>query len=907
MTKCAETKRLVEWLRRSSGELGENNSELEKHVRECHYCQDRLTVLTDEPTLAPNLPAPDDLRYASEPQLEAMQKRIETLVQNEIDVVPNTPQTKVDTVVLSREETADDDHDQELSDFTNNFPSLDGFIFEQLIGIGGFSRVYLAWDVALSRNVAIKILNPHRDNSRNRQRFMREAQALAQLKSPYVVEIYHVDELDNGQPYIVMEYVSGGTFADLITTPESQAYELDQLANLFHEVAQGLTAAHQAGLVHRDIKPSNILVNDKGGAIHAKLADFGLAKNSAEDAFSLTQSAEIIGTPAFMSPEQVVENAKVDCRSDIYSLGATMYYCFTGQLPFSGSAVSVIPQIIDTEPKTPRSINASIPEDLETICLKAMAKKPSKRYQVASAMGHDIRCYIAGESISAKNPGRIELAFSWLRRHTTQTLTSILAAFTVAAAIVFSVMSWQNSKTASLAASNAAELSQRTNALESVKTQIQQRDDHVRQTLEGFFNKIVSDQTYRTTLPTHAKHEMVRVMLTQYEDYLKKQKDDRKATIEVCSTFSEVADFLLDSQMMFQANESIKASLSHLKPYSLDSNAESRELAITAKLSLQLFEVARFYNSKERDSIIEQADRFARQAVEKGGGYKAERHQIIAKGSKAAYIIAASDKALATTSLIECRQAIDELCQQHPGKDDLQIDRTRIRRWIGKLQPLEAASLRQESIDILEQLSQRQNLRNRQDILTRRLIALNRTYQGLAYATAGKNELAEATLETAITEMQQLIKKKPAYSQIRADLAETYVQLGNLLKRQQRSAGAYGKFESAIEAFQQLVTLDRHQASAIRRSAAIHQRLAKYHKKDGNMPESGTHFEASVKAYERLFSLDPLYHSKRDFQVFRKMIDSAANHYAETENKKRSSEYLTMSNEFVAEHPQMFQ
>ena len=360
--------------------------------------------------------------------------------------------------------------------------------------------------------------------------------------------------------------------------------------------------------------------------------------------------------------------------------------------------------------------------------------------------------------------------------------------------------------------------------------------------------------------------------------------------------------------MMFQANESIKASLSHLKPYSLDSNAESRELAITAKLSLQLFEVARFYNSKERDSIIEQADRFARQAVEKGGGFKAEQYQIIAKGSKAAYIIAASDKALATTSLIECRQAIDELGQLNPDDDSLQIDRTRIRRWLGKLKtPFEAASLRQESIDLLEQLAQKQNQRNHEDTLTRRLIAVNRTYQGLAYASAGKMGLAEATLGTAIAEMQQLIKKKPAYAKIRADLAETYVQLGNLLNRQQRSAEAYGKFESAIEAFQQLVTLDRHQASAIRRSAAIHQRLAKYHKKDGNMPESGTHFEASVKAYERLFSLDPLYHSKRDFQVFRKMIDSAANHYAETENKKRSSEYLTMSNEFVAEHPQMFQ
>lgn len=388
MSKCEETERIVEWLRRPADELGHNTSAFENHLRECAHCRDRLKTLNDE-----------------------------------INVAVKAPQTKVDTVVLSREETADDerDQDQELADFTDDFPRIDGFIFEQLIGVGGFSRVYLAWDVALGRNVAVKILNRHRNDAKNRQRFMREAQALAQFKSPYVVEVYHVDELDDGQPYIVMEYVPGGTFGDLITTPESEAFELNQLVKLFHEVAQGLTAAHQAGLVHRDIKPSNILVNKKDGVIHAKLADFGLAKNNAEDAFSLTQTAELVGTPAFMSPEQVTENSPVDCRSDIYSLGASMYYCFTGQLPFNGSAVSVIQQIINAEPKPPRSINALIPEDLEAICLKAMARQPSNRYQKASEMSHDFRRYIAGEPINTTSPTKFERVYSWLRRRNTQT------------------------------------------------------------------------------------------------------------------------------------------------------------------------------------------------------------------------------------------------------------------------------------------------------------------------------------------------------------------------------------------------------------------------------------------------------------------------------------------------------
>jgi hypothetical protein len=280
------------------------------------------------------------------------------------------------------------------------------------LGQGGMGVVYKAYDERFGRAVALKVLRPDLAGH-DRGRFEREARAAGAVKDDHVVIVHDVGAAPGRDlRYIVMEYVEGETAAERLR--RAGALPPREAAELVRQAAGGLAAAHARGLVHRDVKPSNILL--ERGTGRAKVADFGLARSLEPGEERLTLSGEILGTPHYMSPEHVRSPAGADARGDVYSLGVVLYELLTGGPPFRGTTYAILQQALHDEPRPPRRLDGRIPRDLETICLKAMAKEPGRRYQTAGEMAEDLRRWLGGEPIRARPPGPAGRAWRWCRR-----------------------------------------------------------------------------------------------------------------------------------------------------------------------------------------------------------------------------------------------------------------------------------------------------------------------------------------------------------------------------------------------------------------------------------------------------------------------------------------------------------
>jgi serine/threonine-protein kinase len=266
---------------------------------------------------------------------------------------------------------------------------LNGYEVSGLIGQGTMGAVLRAADVALNRTVAIKAMLPHlAETPSARARFLQEGRAIANLSHENIVTVHAVGELNN-IPYLVLEFVGGGTLADRL---EKQApLPLPQLIRIGLDIASGLSAAHSRGLVHRDVKPANLLLEERTGRV--KIADFGLVQDGRLAEPDATEG--LTGTPLFMSPEQA-DGQRTDPRSDMFSLGVILYLACTGKMPFNGESVQDVLQAIrETSPPPVRALNPALPAWLEEVVAGLLTKKANLRYPTAGELKRLLLCHWA--------------------------------------------------------------------------------------------------------------------------------------------------------------------------------------------------------------------------------------------------------------------------------------------------------------------------------------------------------------------------------------------------------------------------------------------------------------------------------------------------------------------------------
>ncbi len=313
-----------------------------------------------------------------------------------------------------------------------------GYDVLALLGEGGMGAVWKARHTNLNRLVALKmVLGDHRAGSKDLIRFLAEAEAVAAVRHPHVVQVYDYGEA-HGRPFLAMEYLPGGSLADRLRRDGRLAPKA--AAELVGTLAGAVQAAHDLGIVHRDLKPGNVLFDDGGTP---KVTDFGLAKRTGGG--DLTSTQAVMGTPAYMAPEQARGQTRfVGPQADVYSLGVILYECLTGTKPFQASdQIALLRRVVEEEPERPGRRVRRVPRDVELICLKCLAKDPAERYQTAGALAADLGRFVAGEPVSVRAAGVVERVARWARRKPTLAAAYTLGLLTVLLGGLGGVAVWQ--------------------------------------------------------------------------------------------------------------------------------------------------------------------------------------------------------------------------------------------------------------------------------------------------------------------------------------------------------------------------------------------------------------------------------------------------------------------------------
>ena len=421
-----------------AGEVADVELEsLEDHLQSCASCRDLLDEMTSAAGVSPLLdPENSDRRVgrSNQPKTklsddsDSLLASVEAVVQRLKESGPNGEQP---THAHRSSDTSEEDTLEATATFGAMSEILNYRILQE-VGSGVSGQLFRAYDTQLGRDVALKVLHPSLvKKSAARQRLQREAKAMAALNHENIVTLHDFVTLPDMPPFLVLEFVDGGSLEKKIQDNGPMHPRI--AAKLVASVASALHAAHEAGVIHRDVKSSNILLDHR---LNPRVTDFGLARSLDSDS-RLTKEGMIAGTPAYMSPEQITDPSDVDAISDTYSLGVVLYEALTGVLPFRGTSRMTLSQVLQNDPLPLRQLNDRIPIDLETICLKAMAKDPASRYPSSLALQEDLERFIDNRPVLARRVGWLPKTIKWCQRNPSVAAlwSAVAATFILATAI----------------------------------------------------------------------------------------------------------------------------------------------------------------------------------------------------------------------------------------------------------------------------------------------------------------------------------------------------------------------------------------------------------------------------------------------------------------------------------------
>ncbi len=575
-------------------------------------------------------------------------------------------------------------------------PGVAGYEILGELGRGAMGVVYKARQVGLKRLVALKMILSGGHASRTEVlRFKTEAEAVARLQHPNIVQVFEIGE-HRGLPFFSLEFVDGGCLSDRLV---DQALPVRAAADMVRKLSLAMACAHEAGIVHRDLKPANVLMTKEG---EPKITDFGLAKKLEEDS-GATRAGSIMGTPSYMAPEQAEGRPDlVGPHSDVYALGAILYDLLTGRPPFRGTTVlETLTQVRLIDPVPPARLLPQLPRDLETICLKCLNKEAHRRYPSARALAEDLRRFLAGEPIQARPVSTPERLWKWSKRNPAKAGLAAVSALSVV------MMGVGALAYAGVESKRRAEAEHSQELEAELRKRAEGRAKDARDAVDQMLTRIAEEKLENQPHMEHVRRDLLEKAAAFYQRFLQEEESTPQLRHEAALAVSKYGDILRQLGRVADAEASLRRALAMIEAVVEEQPGEAKYREDLAAVSINLANLLREGRRlADAEQAYARAVELNQKLVQEAPADVGRRRELSRAHYNRALLEEAQQKpAAAALSLRSAREVQEKLAEELPGDRGLKQELARAWTALGRVRadkPDEAEKAMRQGLTILE-------------------------------------------------------------------------------------------------------------------------------------------------------------------------------------------------------------